>query len=191
MDKSPFPKTGLVQYLSIGGANKAFGGKFTFFKCTGSIGRYFTIFNSHTFFPSISFSWADDTLPQVERPYIGGALSEERYKEMNVYNYISFSGLPPRALTGDLFGICHFEYRCEIKKNLFAHIVFDWGSAWNAGIENYREIIKDAPVGFGIGISYLTLLVPFRLSYGQLIKNSDRLLSDQKEFFYFSGGYDF
>ena len=191
MDKYPFAQNGVRQFLSIGGANKAFGGKYTFIKCSGSIGRYFTFLRYHTLFPSFSFSWASDVLPQVERPYLGGALSEERYQEMSVYNYIPFSGLPPRAVTGDLFGICHLEYRCEMKRNIFAHLLFDWGTAWDANYTNYQELINDAPLGIGIGLSYITLLGPFRFSYGQLLKNSERYLSDRKEFFYFSGGYDF
>lgn len=192
MDKYPYATSGIRQFLSIGGANRALGGgRYSFLKCSGSVGRYFTLFRYHTFFPSFSFSWANDKLPQVERPYLGGAITQERYQEMSVYNYTPFYGLPPRAVTGDLFGICHFEYRCELKRNLFAHLLFDWGTAWDHGIDDYRNLINDAPLGIGVGLSYMTPLGPLRLSYGQLLKNSEHYLLKRSEFFYFSGGYDF
>ncbi len=191
MDKYPYPKSGIRQIFSIGGSNKLLAGKYTFIKCGGSIGGYFTFFNYHTFFPSVSFSWADNPLPQVERPFIGGAFSEERYQEMSVYNYIPFYGLPPRAISGDIFGICRLEYRCEVKKNLFTHLFFDWGTAADASVDFNRQLMDDAPMGMGIGLSYMTLLGPFRFSYGRLIKNSSRYVSSRTEFFYFSGGYDF
>jgi outer membrane protein assembly factor BamA len=191
MDKYPFPTSGLRQYFSIGGANSAFGGKYSFIKCTGSIGRYFSFFKNHTIFPQFSFSWANDVLPEVERAYIGGAIPEERYQELSVYNYIPFFGLPPRAMIGDMFGISHIEYRCEIKKNLFLYLLFDWGTTWDKDTENYGRLIEDAPLGIGIGLAYNSIIGPIRFSYGQLLKNSERYLSEGSEFFYFSAGHDF
>lgn len=191
MDKYPFPTSGLRQYFSFGGANKAFGGRYSFIKCTGSIGQYFTFLDHHTVFPQFSFSWANAELPEVERAYIGGAIPEERYQELSVYNYIPFFGLPPRAMIGDMFGICHFEYRCEIKNNIFLHCLFDWGTTWDKKNGNYQKLIEDAPLGIGFGISYFSILGPVRFSYGQLLKNSERYLSEKSAFFYFSAGYDF
>jgi outer membrane translocation and assembly module TamA len=90
-----------------------------------------------------------------------------------------------------MFGTCRLEYRCEVKQNLFTHLLFDWGTAWEATNLNYHKLINDAPIGIGIGLSYLTVLGPVRISYGQLLKNSRVYLNKQSEFFYFSAGYDF
>jgi len=191
MDTYHFPCNGTQQFISIGGANRAFGGRYTFIKCSGSIGQYFTIADIHTFFPRFNFGWSNNTLPEVERPYLGGAITEDRYQKLSIYNYIPFSGLPPRAVTGDCFGLCHFEYRCKIKKNIYMHLLFDWGTAWDYDNHGYKELITNAPAGIGIGLSIMTIAGPIRFSYGQLAKNSERYLSDKTEFFYFSAGYDF
>jgi len=34
--------------------------------------------------------------------YLGGAIPEEKYKEIGVYDYLSFFGMRPRALPGDI-----------------------------------------------------------------------------------------
>ncbi|MBN1761278.1 MAG: patatin-like phospholipase family protein [Chitinispirillaceae bacterium] len=191
MDRYPFPTTGMKLYLSLSASGRAFGGGYSFIKYAGSLGRYFTFFNIHTVHPMLSFSWATNALPEVERAYLGGVLYEERYREMSLHNYIPFIGLPPRTLIGDRFAIAHLEYRCMIKKNIFAHILFDWGSAWNYNNYDFNELSSEAPIGAGIGFSYQTILGPIRVLYGQLLKNSKYYLSDQTEFFYFSAGYDF
>ncbi len=192
MDEYPYPNSGLKLYLSAGGANKALGGRYTFYEWTGSIGRYFTFMERHTIFPRLSFSWASSTLPEIERAYLGGAVPEERYQEHSLYNYVPFSGLPPRAMTGDRFGIAHMEYRCEVKKNLFAHVMTDWGTAWYCSDHDYRELMKEAPIGIGVGVSYLTLVGPIRFLFGRLVRNHGHAFSRKTlESFYFSAGYDF
>jgi NTE family protein len=191
MDRFPFPTSGTKMFLSLSGTGKILGGRYAFLKYSGSLGRYLTFFKIHTIFPMISFSWSNDALPEVERSYLGGTLCEERYRELSVHNYIPFIGLPPRTLLGDCFGIAHFEYRCEIKKNLFTHFLVDWGSAWDSENGNFQDIISEAPVGVGIGISYLTFFGPVRLTYGQLMKNESNFHNKQTESVYFSAGYDF
>lgn len=191
MDRYPFPNTGTKMYLSLSASGRAFGGGYSFIKYVGSLERYFTFCDIHTIHPMISFSWATNALPEVERVYLGGALYEERYREMSVHNYVPFIGIPPRTIIGDRFVINHLEYRCAIKKNLYSHLILDWGAAWNHDNENYREIAEEAPLGIGIGVSYMTIFGPIRLLYGQLLKNSSFYVSNRTEFFYFSVGYDF
>lgn len=191
MDKYPYATSGMRHLLTIGSAFKKLGNRNSFLKCAGSFGKYWTIKKRNTFFTRFSFSWASDPLPEVERTYIGGIIGEERHKEAGVYNYFPFSGLPPRALIGDMFGIIHGEYRCELKKRLYFHTLFDWGNAWNTTDKSIRKLIETAPLGLGIGISYHTLFGPVQLSYGQLLRNSWQYLPENEEFFYFSAGYDF
>lgn len=191
MDKYPFPRSGTRMFLSLGGATETFGGKYTFVKCSGMLSRYFTLHKRHTFMPKISFGWANNPLPAVEKVYIGGMLTEEPAQRISVYNYQSFCGLAPRTITGDEYAIFHAEYRGELKKNLYAHLALDWGPTWNVNDDINSSLLTDAPLGLGIGISYLTFAGPIKLYFGQLLKDSHQFYSEGGEFFYFSAGYDF
>lgn len=191
MDKHPFPTNGTKMFFSFGGANRTFGGHYSFFKTTGSIGRYFSIFTNHMLYPELSFSWASSKLPEVERVYLGGALSEERYQDVSIYNYVPFSSLPPRTTIGDMFGICHLEYRLTLKKNLYLQLLLDWGTVWNIEDRDYQQIMAGAPVGFGTRIAYDAPFGPIRLAYGHVLKKSDQFSTNSTGIFYFSIGHDF
>jgi outer membrane protein assembly factor BamA len=190
MDRYPFPRSGEKVHLSLGGATNRFGGRYSFIKWSGTLGKYFSFLQFHTLFAKISFSMTGKTLPIIERAYIGGAVAETPSEVTSIYNYVPFSGLPPRALIGNKYTIGHGEYRCELKKNLYSIISFDWGPAWDND-KGYSSLAADAPLGIGIGLAYQTFAGPVHLSYGQLIKNSNHYITDNRGFFYFSAGYDF
>lgn len=191
MDKHPFPTNGTKLFFSFGGANRTLGGHYSFLKATGSISRYFTFFTSHMLCPELSFSWASSKLPEVERVYLGGAASEERYQDVSVYNYVPFTSLPPRTTIGDMFGICHLEYRLTLIKNLYMQLLFDWGTVWNSEDRDYQEVMAGAPVGVGAGMAYDAPLGPIRLAYGHVLKKSGQFPIDGTGIFYFSIGHDF
>ena len=195
MDKFPFPKTGARHYLSMGGTTKALGGDNNLFKLDGSFGRYYTIKDYHTFFPQIRFCWSSGHLPEVEQVYLGGAIPDERYRDMNVYNYIPFIGLPPRSLPGDFLGLLHLDYRLLIQKNFHAQIFADWGLSWVHGefttSNVWKTISQKAPLGIGVGLIYETIVGPLKISYGQLINDLNRLGIKSEGQFYFSAGHDF
>src|SRR5690606_13194040 len=98
MDRYPFPFWGMNHSFSIGATSRALGGDDNLIKFSAAMGRYFTIARRNTLFPQILFSYSNSSLPEVERIYLGGAIPEGRYKEMSVYNYVPFMGLPPMAL---------------------------------------------------------------------------------------------
>jgi predicted acylesterase/phospholipase RssA/outer membrane translocation and assembly module TamA len=195
MDKFPFPKVGWKHYFTIGGSSENVGSSESFFKASGSFGRYFTLLRKHTFFTQLRLAWSSSQMPEVEKVYLGGAIPEERYRDMGVYNYIPFTGLHPRAFPGDCLGLIHLDYRFSVWKNLYLESVFDWGYAWdrnhfvpNRSVEEFAE---RAPVGIGAGLNYESLFGPIRFQYGQLLHNFSELELSSEPVFYFSVGYDF
>ena len=206
LDKFPFPENGQKHYISIGGAHDILGGSARFIKFEASASEYFTIAERHTFFPQIQFIWATDTLPDAERAYLGGAIPEEKYKEIGVYDYLSFFGMTPRALPGDIAFLIHGNYRLKLQKGFFLTCAIDWGYAWvweknwawnNRSFSNlktvYKEFIDNAPVGLGIGMAYESIIGPIRFSWGRLLRNplSPNLQIPTENQFYLSIGHDF
>jgi len=206
LDKFPFPENGQKHYFSIGGAHDILGGSARFIKFEASASEYFTIAERHTFFPQIQFIWATDTLPDAERAYLGGAIPEEKYKEIGVYDYLSFFGMAPRALPGDIAFLIHGNYRLKLQKGFFLTCAIDWGYAWvweknwawnNRSFSNlktvYKEFTDNAPVGLGIGMAYESIIGPIRFSWGRLLRNplSPNLQIPTENQFYLSIGHDF
>jgi predicted acylesterase/phospholipase RssA len=194
-DKYPFPKFGWKNYLTIGGTRDLLGSKYDFIKFNGSFGRYFTVAARNTFFFQTRFAWASSSLPEIEQVYLGGAIPEERYRDLGIYNYIPFIGLKPRAVPGDIMGLFHFDYRFEIQKHFFAQFDMDWGYAWektNFSLKNCLDDFgKKSPLGLGISLSYETIAGPARLAYGQIINDVNHLGIKSEGLFYLSFGYDF
>jgi predicted acylesterase/phospholipase RssA len=203
LDKFPFPEKGQKDYISIGDAHNIIGGTETFLKVDGSFSQYFTVAKIHTFSPQIQFVWANDSLPDVERVYLGGAVPEEKFREIGVYNYMPFYGLRPRALPGDVAALFRFQYRGTIQKGLYVTASLDWGYSWqwdsrwllstNSAKELGHEFVTKAPVGMGVGIAYESLIGPIRFSWGRLLRNNlDPDLNILSEnLFYLSVGHDF
>jgi predicted acylesterase/phospholipase RssA len=206
LDKFPFPEKGQKHYISIGGAHDILGGSAHFIKFEASASQYFTVAERHTFFPQIQFIWATDTLPDAERVYLGGAIPEEKYKEIGVYDYVSFFGMRPRALPGDIAFLVHGNYRLKLRKSVFLTCAIDWGYAWaweknwawnSRSLANlnavYKEFIDNAPVGLGIGIAYESMVGPIRFSWGRLLRNrfSPNLQIPTENQLYLSIGHDF
>ena len=195
MDKFPFPTSGVKHFITVGGSGKTMGANSSFLKINGSFGRYYTFGKIHTFFPQIRLCWANSPLPEVEKVYVGGAIPEERYRDMNLYNYIPFMGFKPRALPGDILGLLHLDYRILLRKNFHAQFSADWGYTWEKSNLKKRKMIeeffKQAPLGIGVGLAYETPLGPVRLCYGQLINDFNRLGIKSDGQLYFSAGHDF
>jgi predicted acylesterase/phospholipase RssA len=205
LDKFPFPKKGQKHYFSIGGIHDLLGGQKSFFKIEANSSQYYTIADKHTFFPQVQLMWATDSLPDAEKAYVGGAMPQEKYGELGVYNYLSFFGLAPRALPGDIALILHGNYRLMIKHALYLTCSVDWGYAWvwnkqwawdtksSSTIKSItKEFLKKAPVGVGIGIAYESIIGPIRFSWGRLFRNhlaEKNILSENH--LYLSIGHDF
>ncbi|HEX2955346.1 MAG TPA: patatin-like phospholipase family protein, partial [Chitinispirillaceae bacterium] len=174
MDKELFPTSGVDHTFCVITDINERGLNGTFTKIQSSIGKYVTVKKQHTFFPQLRFCWATDSLPDVERVYLGGIIPTERYQNTSVYNYIPFIGLKPRAVSGDHMVLAHIDYRLMLKKNFYAHVLSDMGLVWDSRQyeknQIVREIINNSPIGIGIGISYQTLIGPLRLFYGHLLR---------------------
>jgi predicted acylesterase/phospholipase RssA len=195
MDKELFPTSGIEHtfYIISDINNRGVNGSFT--KIQSSIGKYLTLKKQHTFFPQLRFCWASNELPEVERVYLGGVNPTERYQNTSVYNYIPFIGLKPRAVSGDIMVMAHLDYRLKLQKNFYAHFLSDMGMVWeykDFETRNFgRDILKNSPVGIGVGISYQTLIGPLRLFYGHLLRTYKNYGISSEGQVYFSAGYDF
>jgi len=204
LDNFPFPQKGHKDYISIGLAHDMIGGSESFLKVDGSFSQYYTIAKAHTISPQVQFVWATDSLPDVERVYIGGVVPEEKDKEIGVYNYLSFFGLKPRALPGDIALLFRGQYRATIQSGLYIFATIDYGLTWEwdkrwlfQNSQDVRDLANDfankAAVGIGIGLAYETFFGPIRFSWGKLLKNKfePELNITSDNFFYFSLGHDF
>jgi outer membrane translocation and assembly module TamA len=119
---------------------------------------------------------------------------------------MSFFGLRPRTLPGDIALLVHGNYRYQMQRGLYVSFSVDWGYAWpweerwkldklaGGGFKSIgKEFLEEAPVGLGIGIAYETFVGPARFSWGRLLRNkldpSLNILSEN--LFYLSIGHDF
>jgi NTE family protein len=195
MDKFPFPTSGMKNFFSIGGTSRAIGANKNFLKFDGSVRRVVTLFKRHTFSPQVRFAWSSSPLPEVEQIYLGGSFPEETHQDMEVYNYVPFLGLSPRALHGDVLGLAHLAYSFTLRKDLYLTAGLDWGYTWDRRNLSWKksvdEFIHYAPVGFGIGFAFGTIIGPVRCSYGRLINDFNRKNIPADNQLYFSIGHDF
>ncbi|MBD3322263.1 MAG: BamA/TamA family outer membrane protein, partial [Chitinivibrionales bacterium] len=199
IDRFPFPQKGGKHYISIGGAYDAIGGTESFLKTDASGRYYFTLAQRHTLAPKIHLSWSNNSLPNVERLFLGGTLSQEKFRDMGIFNHVSFCGLPPRAWPGDIVFMLEGAYRFRVHDKVYLQSTVDWGYAWredafSADSRAVRELLNNAPVGLGLGIALETLIGPIRFSWGRLIHNEsivENLDIGNENRFYFSIGHDF
>ncbi|MDR0330205.1 MAG: patatin-like phospholipase family protein [Chitinispirillales bacterium] len=206
-DRAPFTTRGWRNTVTAGMAGDAvgLGGFQEFIKVDGSFSRYFTIRGRHTFHAQAIAGWTSDSLPAVEKFYLGGAIPEQNYRDADVYNIIPFMGMKAGSLSSDIFGLAHLEYRLKARKNLYLSATIDWARLWtyeefigwtrlrdSDGFSNANNFFPPkSPLGAGIGIAYSTPAGPIRLSYGQLIKHKNYQPAAAEPTVYFSAGYDF
>lgn len=195
MDKYPFPTSGIRYLFVIGATGKPVFYNHDFINLASSIGGTFSINKKHSFSPRFQFAWASDELPEVERVYLGGMIPEERYREMSIYNLIQFIGLTPRAMSGDVMGLFHLDYRICFSKNFYPCLLADWGYVWdkkefktNSAL---KEFVNNAALGLGFGFNYQSFVGPLRLSFGQTIKSLNQMGIKSQGIVYFSAGHDF
>jgi len=201
LDRFPFPTQGLKAYVSIGGTNDLIiSSPQDFVKVEASASSYITFNKRHTFNAQVQYSWANDSLPDGERVYFGGAIPEEKFKEIGVYNYMPFYGLQPRALPGDVAWTMRGNYRFAVQHNLFISCSIDWGYTWTQDHNNLltsgtitKDLFDRAPVGIGIELAYQSIIGPIRLSWGRLLRNKlpAALNIPTENQFYISAGHDF
>ena len=75
------------------------------------------------------FAWSTNPLPAVEQYYLGGSFTEEINQDLDIYDYVPFSGLLPAALHGDVLGLLHLGYRYEMLNNFYLTASVDWGTS--------------------------------------------------------------
>lgn len=195
MDKFPFPTSGMKNFLSLGGTSKTIGANKDFLKFDGSFRKVITIYKKHTFSPQVRFAWSSSPLPEVEQIYLGGSFPEETHQDLEIYNYVPFLGLSPRALHGDVLGLAHLAYGFTFRKDMYLTAGLDWGYTWNRRNLSWKksvdEFVHYAPVGLGIGIAFGTIIGPVRCGYGRLLHDFNQKGIPAENQWYFSIGHDF
>ncbi len=201
LDRWPFPRTGHRHQLTVGGAHDAISETESFVKVSGMFSYYATVARRHTLWPELRLTWSSHSLPIVERVYVGGELPAERYRLMGVYNYVPFSGLEPRALTGDIVGLLRIGYRARLFHRLFLQAVLDWGYAWRQSdfkldSDYLRRSLESAPLGLGLSLSYNSPIGPLTIRWSRLLLEphavGEPLPAVQRQnLFGFSLGHDF
>jgi outer membrane protein assembly factor BamA len=207
LNQYPFPTSGHQHRITLGGAHSALGGTESFLKLDGSLAYYFSPVKHNTFSVQFRFGGTTDSLPDVERFILGGAMTEERYREMEVYNYIPFIGLrgqplsdaKPQSIPGDFIALLHFDYRLTVVKDLYATAMLDWGNTWSYPDFRFtgtfaEQALRSMPLGVGIGIAYNSVFGPLRVSWGRLLVEPDHDLYPlirSQDLLYISAGHDF
>jgi predicted acylesterase/phospholipase RssA/outer membrane translocation and assembly module TamA len=198
-DAFPFPTMGQKHYFRLSGAHNAIGGTESFLRLDGKMSAFFTFARRHTLSPRAQFCWSQNVLPDVERLFLGGALPQEKYEDLGVFDYASFYGLPARAWPGDVVGLGGLDYRFRVGKDLYLLAGVDWGYAWAADEFAFdrrtaQRFIDKAPVGVGVGVVWNTPVGPIRFQWGRILADHglfDELKIKNENQFYLSAGHDF
>jgi len=198
LDNAAFPTSGGKSFFSIDGTSKNIGDTLDYLKFDAGMGRVVTVLHQHTFSAQVRLAWSTNPLPEVEQYYLGGSFTEEANQDVDIYDYVPFCGLEPRALNGDILGLAHLGYRYEMRKNFYLTATADWGNVWSRQAApqmpqmlTIREFADNAPLGLGAGLAVETIAGPIRVSYGRLVHDFSQrgiLASNQ---LYFSFGHDF
>jgi len=196
-DAAPFTTSGHRYIITAGMAGEiiGLGGTEEFFKIDVNFNRYFTFLRRHTLHAQAIGGWTSDTLPEIEKFYLGGAIPEQNYRDADIYNIVPFMGMKPKSVSSDIFSLLHLEYRLALRKNLFLSATVDWARLWT--YEEFKTRADERtsspknPLGAGVGITYRTPLGPIRAAYGQLIRYDYDPDAVSEPVFYFSAGYDF
>jgi predicted acylesterase/phospholipase RssA/outer membrane translocation and assembly module TamA len=200
LDRFPFPQKGQKHYISVGGASDVIGGTESFLKVQGAMGFYGTLRKRHTLYPQCRFVWTNKPLHdvEVERVYVGGAMLEEKYRDIGVYNYIPFMGLRPRSLNGDILFLMHMTYRFLVIKNIYSLVCLDWGKVWDQPDFTFssstgRDFLDHAPLGLGVGVAWQTPVGPMHTMWSRIVRGTGKESVDivKENVFYLSLGYDF
>jgi len=201
LDRYPFPRRGHRHRITVGGAHDAISETESFIKLDGAFSYCFTLWKRHTLTPSARIAWATHTLPVVEKAYLGGAVAEERYRQIGMYNYVPFIGMRPRSLTGDILALVRLEYRLAVLRKLYAVVMFDWGYVWHEpefafDTDYLAESAQAAPLGVGAGLVYDSPVGPIRFWWGRLLRSARPVEEEipsvpKQNVFYLSVGHDF
>lgn len=195
IDRTPFPTGGIRHTVNLGMASDELAGTENFFKLDGSSEFFLTLGKKNIIHPQFIWSWANASLPEAEKVYLGGAFPEQAYRDLGIYNYIPFRGLKPRAFSGDMLALFHIDYSFMFLDNLFFTFDVDYGRAWEQLDFASRNLTKDffseGLLGVGAGMAYNSVIGALRFTYGLMLTNLKEEGIDKGYQFYISLGQDF
>lgn len=182
LDRSPFPRNGIVMNFSYESSLLPLKRDVSFTKMHFTYETYQTYFKRNTLHPKIVFGYADETLPLSEQFSLGGQQS--------------FFGLREDNSRGRQLFVVSLEYRYESPLKIFFDTYlkarYDFGSIW----EVPRQIhLGDLRHGIGLGLAFDTPIGPAEFSVGRSFFIRRDLFNNPLSFGpvlgYFSIGYEF
>jgi len=198
-DKTPFPRKGGRYQFWFAGASTDAASSQDFLTLFGQMSHIIRL-NYHRKIllqPGAWFSWSDQTLPEVNKYYIGGSRNSNTMNSSNVFRSIPFAGVHQNAIPSDRLLVLNSALRFRIvKPEIWFSIYGDWGMGWDSNEFSVRksadEFIKKAPIGIEIESAMSTPIGPIRLSVSQIVRGSfERPHLTTGTIFHFSVGHDF
>ena len=99
----------------------------------------------------------------------------------------TFAGLNEFQLQGNTLFFSRMEYRYKHKKDIFAHLIFNW----LISAKSDNNISAENKWGTGIGITLISPLGPMEFIWGRGPKNIYSVDEGWQNLFHFSAGYKF
>ena len=99
----------------------------------------------------------------------------------------TFAGLNEFQLQGNTLFFSRMEYRYKHKKDIFAHLIFNW----LISAKSDNNISAENKWGTGIGITLVSPLGPMEFIWGRGPKNIYSVDEGWQNLFHFSAGYKF
>ncbi len=200
-DRSLFPRKGFKQHIWFAGAssyadrNESFLTLFGYSHLVMKLHRERLI----TFHPTFYYSWADQTLPLVNKYSLGGARTTNIINQSNVFKTVPFAGVRQNSFPADQIFVVSSALRFEIPKpKIFITAYIDWGMAWDEISQSNiydmpREFLDDAPLGLELEIAVDTRVGPIRGSCSKIVTGefSEEYNINRVPLFHISVGHNF
>ena len=203
-DDRYFPSYGGEHRFWFSGASDYFASDYQFLTVNEYLSFVIPIGELHAIIPLVFGTWADQTLPNVMRYYIGGSRNADFVSPTNVLYTVSFAGLREREIFADnffMFQLC-WRYRFTKKYPLYFSLYADFGNTWNYSNVSERYVSRDGmaetffhniPIGVETELGLKTPFGPVRFSWSRLVagKFYESFDIERKNIFKFSAGFDF
>ncbi len=160
------PTSGSLTRLDLEWAGSFLGGDVEFYKAVGSWARY-QLYAASIFATRLKVGYVmehsrKDTVPTIDRFYLGGANSIRGYQE-NLIGPLAKDGSPSG---GQFFSIANVEMRTPVIWKLWFTVFGDLGNNWDRPADVKLEHVL---VTLGVGLQYISPVGPLRLDYGRRV----------------------
>jgi outer membrane protein insertion porin family len=171
------PKSGARTRLDMEYVGGILGGAEDFYKIDGSWSRYQTISAPTIFASRVRLAWIhthsnSESVPTVDRFYLGGANSIRGYAE----NSVGPKDSTDAAEGGQVVMLANLELRTPLISKFWFTMFLDAGN----NFARFRDvIIGDMLVSLGAGLQYMAPVGPLRLDYARRVVHPKYVASDR------------